>query len=331
MAVSRNKKSGNGTKTEDSEEQQCDRRLSRAARELLKRHLIRHFQVGSPDDSLWTLLQRVLPAHVPDSCSLLSSNDALKADEDRSHRIQAKPSNKVYPISVLKHRRKSSSRRPESWFQCGYCQKIFATQYYLDLHMEEHHSNFFPKELMTCPATAWCSALGSWACDQVALELEPFYDRGSGGWGDDAVHVQHKLTKQAHSTPCTSESIKQAKSKCHELMELCHLDPTHICGSLACPNRLLEMHPHEWMEQFRETWTNEKNHSIGVFGSLLVVGLLLWYLSFWWSSIVPSGSSSRGRKDPAGRRLLDKQKSTSSASRPSRFWKTIKRKDSKVE
>ena len=331
MAVSKGKRSGNDTKTDSEETKyECDRRLSRAARELLKRQLIRHFQAGSPDESLWTLLKRVLPAQVPDSCPLLSSNDALKADEDRSYRIQAKPSNKVYPTSILKHRRKaSSSRRPESWFQCGYCQKIFATQYYLDLHMEEHHSKLPPKHLMTCPATAWCPALGSWACDQVALELEPYYDRGSGGWGDDAVHVQHKLTKQAHSTPCTTERVEQAKSECHDLMEHCQLDPTHICGSLACPNhRLWEMHPHEWMEHFREEWSKEKSHSVGVFGTFLVVGLLVWYLSFWWSSIVSSGSS-RGRKDPAGRRLL--QKSSLSASLPSRLWKTTKRKDSKLE
>jgi hypothetical protein len=324
MAVSKSRKGLNDTKT-DLEEKKCDRRLSRAARELLKRHLIRHFQAGSPDESLWTLLKRVLPADVPDSCPLLSYNDALKADEDHSYRIKSKTSNKAYPTSTLQHRRKIFSRRPESWFQCGYCQKIFAAQYYLDLHMNEHHSK--PKHLMICPATAWCPALGSSACDEVALELEPYYDRGSGGWGDDAVHVRHKLTKQAHATPCTTESIKQATSKCHELVELCHLDPTHICGSLACPNRLLEMHPHEWMEHFRETWSNEKSHSLGVFGTILVVGLLLWYLSSWWSSIVPNGS--RGRKDPAGRRLL--QKSSSSASRPSRFWRTTKRKDSKLE
>jgi hypothetical protein len=328
MAVSRSKRGVNDDTKRDSEEAKCDRRLSRAARELLKRHLIRHFQAGSPDDSLWTLLQRILPPDVPDSCPLLSYNDALKADEDHSARIRPKPSNLAYPTSILKHRRKTSSRRPESWFQCGYCQKIFATQYYLDLHMEDHHSK--PRDVMTCcPATAWCPALGSSACNEVALEFEPYYDRGSGGWGDDAVHVQHKLTKQAHATPCTTESIKQAKSKCHELMDLCHLDPTHICGSLACPNRLLELHPHEWMEHFRETWSNENSHSVGVFGTLLVIGLLLWYLSFWWSSIVPSGSRRGGRQDPAGRRLL--RKSSSAASRSSRFWKMTKRKDSKLE
>lgn len=376
MAVSKRKKGGvtNDTKASTFKVKEappkCDRRLSRAARELLKRHLLRHFPASADGSSannnndvgLETLLKRLLPANVSDDCPLLSFNDMLQADEDHSYQIPAKISNKVYPISILKHRRKNSAnKKPESWFQCGYCQKIFATRYYLDVHMEDYHShskqNQPPNSVMTCPATSWCPALGgSWACDQIALEDEPYYDRGSGGWGADAIHIKHKLTKQAHRTACTTASIQQAKGHCQELMEhQCHLGPTSkfhmICDSLACPNhhyRLLEdMHPHEWMEQFRETWSHEKSHSVGMFGTILVMGLLVWYISIsgWWSRMVVlmsgngsgSGSSSsssqqRGRKDPAGRRLLQKSSFDSSRHRPSRFWKTAtKQKVSKLE
>lgn len=69
-------------------------------------------------------------------------------------------------------------------FQCGICDKTFVNQYYLDKHMETHHSSqdpsteFYDNQLI-CPADNNCESLGGVvACMDTMHQISPFYGRG---------------------------------------------------------------------------------------------------------------------------------------------------------
>jgi hypothetical protein len=379
---------GTSTRSEEGGGEVCDRRLSRGARAILKRHLLQALlldpdgnnnnnnnnnnqkHAGTEDETVWSLLDRLLPSHdnnssisesrsrqAAEKCLLLPSRDIYRQDEQNVKVVKAQLNNLAlaYPTTTIKARRKTlsgggggSGQRPTSWYQCGYCGKTFATRFYMDLHMDTYHP---PPPLVPpgnhldlhssppfwiCPATRFCRAMGG-GCHDMALTLEPYYDRGSGGWGEDGRFIQHKLTKKAHADepPCTSRSIQQAKKDCRVLMENCGLDSSGsmFCDSLACPNRLQQVlaqygsggggrgaeHNYlYWIDQWQDEWSLAHNHSIGVVGILLLIGLLLWYAWYavagstcwdWWSSQpVSSLSSARHNNNPQGRRLLQKSK-----------------------
>ena len=341
----------------------CDRRISRAARTILHRHLSKLVALRNGDSSnkndditVWDLLDETLPApHLhsnSDRCALIPFKDSLKEDEEHTLQLPAQLNARVYPTTTLKARRKSSSQRPEAWYQCTYCGKIFMTRYYLDWHMNNQHRQINSDESdgLICPATSWCHILGGKrACHEMALKLEPYYDRGSGGWGADSSFIQHRLAKEAHAIPCTKYTIIESQLACHEMLELCgwkqddrdeaasstrvtgSMVHHQICDSLQCPDRILHhvlggLHVDSWLEDWHIKWTSETNHHhIGMAGVLVVAGLLLWYLSSIWKysygvwnrvSTTDDGLRERQRRrqrDISGRRLLQKSKPTSSS------------------
>jgi hypothetical protein len=299
--------------TNHSHHGDCDRRLSRAARNVLRKHLVRTFfrhseateqdDIHRPvdhgkEDSLPDLLNRWMrssgtgPSHQQQnqsaaaaaSCPLLwPSLDVFQQDEEatRGVYIQSLPGGPrknlkiAYPNYVLKQRGHAADTGskddppPERWFQCEHCGKTFSTQFYLDLHMNRHHSRVgveqggangsYNKQNTICPATDWCNLVGMANCHTEALKSEPYYDRGNNGWGGDAgaMLVQHKWAKIAHAIPCDEAELQQ---HCRSVMVSCGLLVEHkavetdnddwappfttdkslanlFCQTLACPRK----------------------------------------------------------------------------------------------
>jgi hypothetical protein len=367
-------------KEDDAKEGVCDRRLSRAARFILRKHLSKLLRAVVPpnknqrkdnnnknaaikeddEETVWDLLHRVLPKTAGNnnnfaSCLLHPSLDRFKADEEHVAMVSPQINLKAYPSSIVKARHKESPQRPQFWYQSTYSGKVFATRFYLDWHMDRcdqpdgHPLSDNGCVDCYCPATTWCQALGGEsACHEVALQLEPYYDRGSGGWGDDRSYVQHKMDKKAHSIPCDKDTIEQSRQACHALFESCgwnreddsstEVSPlsgrvvhTHICEALACPNRIFHhmlggLHPEAWMDEWHLEWSRQTliQHELGIVGILIVFGLLVWYLPFiWkglggetgWSRLVDVGDRDRRRPNASGRRLLQKSSSTAGSRR----------------
>jgi hypothetical protein len=374
----------------------CDRRLSRAARSLVRQRLLHYIfsDVESGTNTrydnynIWDLLDRWLMiqlsanGHSPassstlqSSCPLWPSRDVYREEEDHVvpvnvesmpggtlHAMQA-----AYPNHVLGFRRSTSPRRPDSWYRCDFCGKIFSTRFYLDLHMSRHHDGHESHTMMKdynvsdsdrprstvlevaasrnseiCPAVGWCRLVGLANCHEKALQDEPFYDRGSGGWGEeDRTSIQHKWKKVAHSIPCTIDSLHQ---DCRSILRSCGLieepndddwarkvpassswqsshsrEAEQFCRQLTCPS-----HRSLWqffddgtsLSHARHTivhdlwgniWRQEIRHHrrlLSIVGTLLVVGLLAWIT---WAIAAAYGWRWQRRDTiPAGQRLLYK-------------------------
>jgi hypothetical protein len=144
-------------------------------------------------------------------------------------------------------------------YQCLYCQKVFATRYYLDLYFQTHHSNVTTTNnnttltsndddnAMIFPATDWCRFLN---CQEWTLELEPYYGPGSeGGWDRDQHKMEAQLWTQAHDVPCTHDSVEHAQEACQQMVDSCFAVPqqqkllsqflhAQVCHQLlSCPDR----------------------------------------------------------------------------------------------
>jgi hypothetical protein len=287
----------------------CDRRLSRAARTLIQRHVLRALSLSAQEESdVWTLLDQWI-GKAPPTCPLLPTRDVLRQDEEHSLMITppSKNLNWAYPTHILQHRRQSSPLRPKEWCQCGYCGKTFVTRFYLDMHvMHQHHYSSAEEASMICPATEWCHVVGLANCHQQALEDEPYYDRGSGGWGEDRKSVKHKWTKVTHSISCDLESME---ADCRSVLETCGVSGD-FCDSMTCPTHHFLWHlPDHW----QDTWLQEAQHHPGLLGILLVIGIFIWVYamaaSSWTASFVNS------KPHPPGKRLLQKS-SRPRSSRP---------------
>jgi hypothetical protein len=261
---------------------ECDRRLSRAARNFLKEHLLntvydfdddhklngkqqnRRGATGEDDSDVWTLLERWL-ASVPQkrllrsakSCPLQLSEereDVYRNDEMHTKlvHVQSFPGGTIramtaaYPNYVMKYRptatqnydnrRKNKNHRhepPNYWYRCGYCEKTFTSQFYLDIHMmthhhqrhNDHHNDSTHSNMATiiCPAIDWCQLIGHANCHERALEDEPYYDRGSNGWAiEDSNSIRHKWYKIAHSIPCHVDIIR---NDCRSILIDCGILP----------------------------------------------------------------------------------------------------------
>jgi hypothetical protein len=243
------------TSWNDTKSVTCDRRLSRAAREVLRQHLLhsvfrelehverdeKPFGYENRDETAHNLLERwltVIPNWDRDNttkekCILHPQRQDLYHNDDAQTRhvyIQSLPGGfaknlKIaYPQSVLKYRRTSEEYPSLHWYQCGYCGKTFVSQFYLDVHLTTHHFHDDPAPGIICPAIEWCKLVGIANCHHQALQDEPFYDRGRG-WGRDAATtmIQHKWSKITHSVPC---SVQQLRQDCESVLASCGLlDP----------------------------------------------------------------------------------------------------------
>lgn len=216
----------------------CDRRLSRAARSLLIRHLQSILSLVYPDDnyndgisisttSVWQLLERSLAPHAYSitsnknggnsnhKCPLIPSKDMLRHHEEQSILLQPPPpkASSRHGISIRSSLYKLSKRawQDNTLYRCGLCGKMFSSQYYLDQHLEHQHSHQLLSDqnnnnnenndnnLEMLICPATEWCPGLPSCAQRALELEPYYGTGSGGLGNYDRHAVHRsLWKEAH-------------------------------------------------------------------------------------------------------------------------------------
>ncbi|KAL3930723.1 MAG: hypothetical protein SGBAC_011638 [Bacillariaceae sp.] len=244
---------GNGRGQTKTEEEGCDRRLSRAARKLVHQHLLQVTQAensilydGFLDQSdVWVLLEHWLHANGRrmDQCPLNPLLDAYRIDEEHTLVVDAPLKvTGAYPTFVAQQRPKE--RRKRTWFECGYNGKTFSSRYYLDAHIDKHHK---VEELSTfCPALEWCKAVGLANCHATALDDEPYYGQGSDGWGEDGNLLRHRWIKKTHSVRC---DIATMREDCRSIMDQCGImGSQRWCDSLGCPTHGLGgiLPPSEW-------------------------------------------------------------------------------------
>lgn len=261
---------------------ECDRRLSRAARELVKQNIIPLL----PHDLNEQNVSEILRQSILDSsaCIFHPDRDLLLNDELHSQRIPAGP------------RQTSPRKQVSHWQQCLYCKKTFLTKYYLDLHLETAHARVSSQENV-CPAVSYCQVLGG--CDHLALELEPFYARGSGGVGPDAFQVRQMWSHQLQS--CNEAILKdQVQPSCRQVMKDCFAPEVAdnliagVCDTLTCHNRLHQLaghmiqHVHSW----KSLWDQHHNHSVGWLGIVVIMVLMIYYMVLYMNR-QPAKSTNR--------------------------------------
>jgi hypothetical protein len=249
---------------------ECDRRLSRAAREIVQRRILPFLSLSLQNPSHDVLLRESI--RDASTCILHPNRDVLLNDELNSIKIPTGPS-RLAPRRNLPH-----------WYECGVCGKTFLTRYYLDLHFENTHSPNVLVGDVVCPAISYCHVLGG--CDQVALELEPYYGRGSGGAGPDAPQIRQMWRKRAHSESCNETKLEQeVRPSCEDMMRECFTEDVAdelivgVCDMLTCHHRLDQLaghvakHVHSWKRQ----WDEHHNHSVGWVGAVVVTCLGVYY------------------------------------------------------
>lgn len=239
------------------------------------------------------------------------------------------------------------------WFSCGICGKEFSSRYYLDRHQHLHHNNKNNNSSSSqedavdhrddnneiCLDHLVCGALGG--CDQVALDLEPYYGRGSGfGGHPDAIAVRRTWASQIE--PCRETFVQTIlKPNCRRLVEDCfhhnnavdddqaptiqlnQLLQDTLCEPLSCHallHRQELMHRH-WIRSTSSLWhpVHPSWRTVG-----LVLGLLgIFYFSYYmWMA----ERGSHGGKVVGGRKLLQKNKRPASFAWLSTFRRRTKKK-----
>jgi hypothetical protein len=299
----------------------CDRRLSRAAREILKRKLQQTRLLPDSSDStaststaststsnandnavtgmgrdrtVWELLDQFLAPNGPgaatlSTCPFVPSRDLLRYHEEHARIIPAQAARYSATSTPLVGRRRTGGR--PAWHQCALCNKVFSSRYYLDEHFDNRHAQELSNETKSsksnhdrehgnsssigdsdadpsieteinyyCPAIEWCRAFSDQACQDMALELEPYYDRGSDGYGNDRWTVARKLSQAAHAVPCTTAAMEEATRQCRQIVGECfggeeggglsnkavpgdrrlHLEES-LCPTMSCHSRLHQL------------------------------------------------------------------------------------------
>lgn len=297
----------------------CDRRLSRAAREMVHRRVLPLLPTSSSssreNNDLDTLRDSIRDAS---TCILHPDRDVLLGNEVQSIRI---------PAGSSRHSpRRDTTTNLQRWYQCGICGKTFLTRYYLDLHFEHAHlpRQEEGKTKNVCPAVDYCHALGG--CDQVALELEPFYGRGSGGAGPDGPQVRQYWQTKTYSEPCNDHTLQhQVRPACEAMMRECFSERVakmlmvSVCDTITCHHRLHQLaghvlqHAHSWKSE----WDEHHRVSVGWMGILVMIAVGVYYLCLYRRLLL--------RTPKPTTRLLNKKPSSSSS-----WFKTLTKKKKKL-
>jgi hypothetical protein len=321
----------------------CDRRLSRAARQILQEQLVplleqwlmegqaaaelpvppkeekisKYFPTSLAPTYLWDIMERTSD----NNCPLHPSNDVHYELESQSL-VSVPRAPKLAPRKTYPH-----------WYHCGICGKVFGTRYYLDIHQHAEHNDSLSdsNEQKSCLANTVCNALGG--CDRMAtVDLEPHYGRGSGEGGDQARSLQ-RAWATSHMEPCQDEVVQsQMKPACVQLVQDCFgnsdtEDTTSslqkqlqeaLCEPLSCHTLL---HRQEWMHRHlaKSLWRNQLVELQHMHRSTAVIVVLVFLLLYYL--IVVVGCSERGSHGGgSGSRTLaasNKKKGTRS------FWSTL--------
>jgi hypothetical protein len=226
----------------------CDRRLSRAAREIVRLHLelawkaahkkfpslALKYDVDVSEWNVWQLLHAMIgeeAAEASEHCPLRPSLDVWRHHEENSvetdGRIPRQFRNAAIPGMLHAAGIKTKQLNP-AFHQCGLCRKNFTSQYYLDRHFDYRHNHDTVDAIVSfkdsiCPATDWCAFLSDRVCHDMALELEPYYGPGSAGFGPDKHTVHRNLQRLASQRPCTEERIIAVSRACSKVITDCFL------------------------------------------------------------------------------------------------------------
>ena len=267
----------NDTSSSGESDNTCDPRLSRAAQELVRRHL-KAILNPTNDSSLSQLLQLA---------GLRGGNCPLKAEESDLGIVAPAPSARslfALPFSKL-------GKLPRVSFTCSLCGKTFASRYYLDQHLQRTHR---AATRQVCEAD-WCRQfLSLQACHDVALEMEPFYGRGSAQ-GPDSGKIRHSLAREAHSRPCKEDDMLKVKGRCENTVASCFYSESvaqqlnqSLCQALSCHHRLhrlVALLPrlganHEGTYGWSSVWaeTHARHYEIGLFGTAALIFLFIVYV-----------------------------------------------------
>ena len=326
----------------------CDRRQSRAARQVLLEQvvpLLEHWlqesgqdlpssprrRTTTPNEPISlapTYLWEVLHRTAAPGCPVL--RDMYRELEEHSWLVRARAP-KLAPRRTYAH-----------WFSCGLCGKVFTSRYYLDHHQHLHHTPGRDTSTTTqevenssveCLGTVVCGALGG--CDRVSLDLEPYYGRGSGVVVEpDAVAIQRAWASQIQ--PCQEDQIQtELKPNCHALMNECFVDERlnaqlrqTLCDSLSCHTLL---HRQELMHRHltQSLWWRHPIHPEWPI-VVLVLGLLGLYYWINFFLMRERGSHGGAAMNKRGRhRLLQKKKiPTNSVSSLSSLFRSRNKKKS---
>jgi hypothetical protein len=324
----------------------CDRRLSRAARQILQEQLVplleqwlleekyalpihrkeekisKYFPTSLAPTYLWDILERTANS----DCPLHPFRDVHYELENESL-VSVPRAPKLAPRKTYPH-----------WYHCGICGKVFGTRYYLDIHQHAAHGSTSlsnNEEQKSCIATTVCGALGG--CDRMAtVDLEPHYGRGSGEGGDQARSVQ-RAWATSHMDPCQEEVVQsQMKPACFQLMQDCFgnsdaEDSTAtslqkqlqeaLCEPLSCHTLL---HRQEWMHRHlaKGLWRRQLVELQHVHKSTAVIVVLIFLLLYYL--IVVVGCSERGSHGGgSGSRTLSASNNKKSARS---FWSRLFRR-----
>lgn len=253
----------------------CDPWLSRAAREILRRHLSQWLGGGGggeKDDTkvtVWemidqtmTLIGRTVDEAEPDNGTVfcpLQGMDVLRRQEEHSLPIPSRKLPVAYASSYVTENNYGHSNKkdplPSSWYRCGVCQKTFLTRFYLDRHMMLNHRQLFQDELLSksssenndkrlfCPAQQWCHFLVD--SYDVAVDMEPYYSDGSGGWNENDRQRVAAVVRQ-RIPPCQEEALQETLGACRDMVDACFSHDTllqdyllgHLCAPQTCQDRL---------------------------------------------------------------------------------------------
>lgn len=311
----------------------CDWRLSRAAREIVRLHLVKAWKVAHAETAeakynldvsewnVWQLLdQMMLATEDNEKCILLPKRDLWKRHEEFSleEGSDISMSNRHNAIPGWFHAgRRNEFKKNSVFHQCGHCYKNFTSRYYLDRHFDLKHP-LDERSFHSCPAVSWCSFLTGTACHDMALTLEPYYGPGSAGEGSDRYTVHRKLIQRQPA--CIDSNAQAAAVACRLVVQECfgetstliakHLSET-MCAAHSCHSRLLHkligstgvmLHPDQWRVAWVE-YASEEQHHLGWVGILVMLAVMGYYGQWWLTTaLLPA------RKQKAGKRLLFKKK-----------------------
>eukprot|EP00957_Ditylum_brightwellii_P204834 15341034-Ditylum_brightwellii.AAC.1 len=277
-----------------TEETKCNRRLSRAAREILRQDILpilRHYadpttsqSYSATDASSYLatssflsppLSVKSLPSHPIELSTLLTS---LLGENTKNCELH--PQRDVHLNQELHSHRthRVGGRYKSNLYQCGICRKNFQSKYYLDLHLETTHD--YDTHDKICPADVLCPALGGMQrCERVAFEMEPYYSPGSGGLSSDARHIKlessSKLQRLMMESPCHERDMITSRALCTSLFTKCFAshpelqqDLLHVCDTYTCAHTI---HSYAGLvtyniHHFRDVWRDYSDHGIGYVG-----------------------------------------------------------------